>query len=65
MIQIIGLIVAGYAVCRLLQVPLEHSQSQKKESLLWLISLLGILGICVLSLLLLASGVTSFPAKQP
>lgn len=59
MIQIVGLIVAVYAVARLLQVPLEASTWHKREVVLWLISLGGIVGIGGLTLMLLLAGLPS------
>lgn len=43
MIPAIGMIIAVYAIARLLQVPLEQSKSENREWFLWTISLLAIL----------------------
>ena len=53
MIQIVGLLVAVYAVARLLQVPIEHSAHHRKDIWLWVIALVGIMGIGLLSFVLL------------
>lgn len=56
MIPILGLIVAVYAIARLLQVPLAHAP-QASTAWLWIISILAIVAIGILALVLLASGV--------
>jgi NADH:ubiquinone oxidoreductase subunit 6 (subunit J) len=63
MIQIVGLIVAVYAVARLLQVPIEHSTASNRQQLLWLLTVGGVLAIGLLTLMLLSAGVdpSSFP----
>ena len=53
MIQIVGLLVAVYAVARLLQAPIEHSAHHRKDIWLWVIALVGIMGIGLLSFVLL------------
>lgn len=66
MLQIVGLIVAAYALCRLAQVPFEMSGAKEEWlgaplMVRWIIvatvSGLGILAIAALTLMLLASGV--------
>ena len=47
MIQIVGLLVAVYAVARLLQVPIEHSAHHRKDIWLWVIALVGMLFLFV------------------
>lgn len=57
MLPLIGLIIAAYAVTRLLQVPIEHSDSPSRWVILLLISIGGILGILALAGMLFLSGV--------
>lgn len=59
MLPLIGLIIAAYAVTRLLQVPIEHSESQSRWIMLLLISIGGILAILALAGMLFLSGVDS------
>lgn len=59
MLPLIGLIIAAYSVTRLLQVPIEHSESKNRWVLLLLISIGGILGILALAGMLFLSGVDS------
>lgn len=56
MLQLVGLIVAVYAVVRLLQVPLEQSKLEKKVLLLFLLSGAGVVAIGLLTIGLLLSG---------
>lgn len=65
MLQIIGLIVAAYAMARLIQVPLEMSASAEEwlGLPLWVrfmivagVSIIGLLVLALLTLLLLFSG---------
>lgn len=56
MLPLIGLIIAAYAVTRLLQVPIEHSDSPSRWVILLLISIGGILGILALAGMLFLSG---------
>jgi len=55
MIPAIGMIIAAYAVARLLQVPLEQSKERDNDWLLWTISLVAILVIASLSVGILVS----------
>lgn len=57
MIPIIGLLIAVYAVARLLQVPLEQSAHPRKVLLLFLISLPAIIAIAVMALGLLITSI--------
>jgi len=56
MIQLIGLIIAIYAVARLLQVPIEHMTSDNRRTLLWIIAVPAIGVILLLTAVLLFSG---------
>jgi hypothetical protein len=56
MIPTVGLIVAIYAIARLLQVPLESSESKRRGLWLFLISAPAILAIGFLAFALLQSG---------
>lgn len=61
MIPILGLIVAIYAVARLLQVPIEASHIKYAWIWLLLISVPAILGVTFLAVSLLLSGVDVRP----
>jgi hypothetical protein len=58
MIPTLGLIVAVYALARLIQVPVEHWETKHRWTLL-LISLPAIAIIALLALLLMASGLST------
>lgn len=57
MIPLLGVIVALYAIARLIQVPIEHSASPEKVSRLTLVSLIAgvLIAFLVYQLLVLAS----------
>lgn len=57
MIPTIGLIVAIYAVARLLQVPIEHRDEETKRPHLWAITIPAVILIGLLALSLAFSGV--------
>ena len=57
MIPILGLIVAVYAVARLIQVPIEASAHPRKTLLLLIVSLPAMLAIGVMALGLLITGI--------
>jgi len=59
MLPAIGLIVAIYAVARLLQVPIEHSQNKNKVQLLLLITFVAGGAIILFALDLWAAGMSS------
>jgi hypothetical protein len=64
MIPTIGIMIAGYAIARLLQVPLEHSSLRAKVPLLVVLSVLGVIvvGFCAVGLML--SDLTSSTTLQ-
>jgi len=54
-IPAIGMIIAVYAVARLLQVPIEQSREDNRQWLLWTVSLVAILAIVWFSVGILTS----------
>lgn len=58
MVQVVGFIVASYAIVRLLQIPIEHTPMERKHVILWILSLFGIGAIALLSVMLLFAGVS-------
>jgi hypothetical protein len=56
MIPAIGMIIAAYTIARLLQVPLERSESKNRQWFLWTISLLAIMYITWFAAVLWFSG---------
>ena len=60
MIPTIGMMVAAYALARLLQVSIEHSAIPKKPIWLLLISIpaIGVIGLCALELLVSGTSAT-------
>lgn len=61
MIPDIGILVAAYAIVRLIQIPIEHSQVKGKTGLLTFLSLVGIVivGFCAIDLIM--SGTRTSP----
>ena len=54
MIPTIGIMVAAYAIVRLIQIPIEHAKIEGKPAILGVLSLIGavIVGFCAFSLIM-------------